>query len=85
MSSQILRSQSFDCIFREYLGSSLCEKKISEFYRADLEKAYPEDRPLFSIICKEARDVVKNLVIPFDGIDRIGGTSCILHIKLHMW
>ena len=85
MSSQIFRSQSFDCVFREYLGSSLCEKQISEFYRADLENAYPEDRPLFSIKCKEARNVVKNLVIPFEGIDRIGDTSCIPHIKLHMW
>ncbi len=85
MSSQILRSQSFDCIFREYLGSSLCEKKISEFYRADLEKAYPEDRPLFSIIDKEAKGGVKKLVVFIDGMDLIEGTGYILHIKLHMW
>ena len=71
-------------MFTEYLGSSLCGKKISEFYRADLENGYAEYRPLLSIIHKEARDVVKNLPISFDGIRRIGGASSIPHIKLHM-
>ena len=61
------------------------KKKISEFYRADLKKAYLEDTLLLSMKFKEARDVVENLVIPFDGIDHIGDSSCILHIKLHMW
>ncbi len=60
-------------------------KKISEFYRADLEKAYPEDRPLLSIIYKDIIDGIENLVVLIDGIDLIEYTGCILHIKLHMW
>ena len=61
------------------------KKKISEFYRADLEKAYPEDRPLLSIIYKETRGGIKNLVVLIDGMDLIEYTGCILHMKLHMW
>ncbi len=60
-------------------------KKISEFYRADLEKAYPEDRPLLNIIYKETRSEIKTLVVLIDGMDLIEYTGCILHIKLHMW
>jgi hypothetical protein len=61
------------------------EKKISEFYRADLEKAYREDRPLLSIIYKETRSEIKTLVVLIDGMDLIKYTGCILHIELHMW
>ncbi len=50
-----------------------------------MENAYPEDRPLLSIICKEARGGVKKLVVLIGGMDRIEGTGYILHIKLHMW
>jgi hypothetical protein len=60
-------------------------KKISEFYRADLKKAYPEDRLLLSIIYKETREEIKNLVVLIDDMDLIEYTGCILHIKLHMW
>jgi hypothetical protein len=36
-----------------------------------LEKAYPEDRPLLSIIYKETRSEIKNLVVLIDGMDLI--------------
>jgi hypothetical protein len=71
--------------FSESTKVVVLEKKISEFYRADLEKAYLEDRRLLSIIYKEARSGVKNLVVLIDGMDLIEYTGCILHIKLHMW
>ncbi len=49
--------------FSESTKAVVLEKKISEFYRADLKKAYPEDRPLLSIIYKETRGEIKNLVV----------------------
>jgi hypothetical protein len=71
--------------FSESTKVVVFEKKISEFYRADLEKAYSEDRPLLSIIYKETRSEIKNLLVLIDGMDLIEYTGCILRIKLHMW
>ncbi len=71
--------------FSESTKVLVIEKKISEFYRADLEKAYPEHRLLSSIIYKETNEEIKNLVVFIDGMDLIEYTGCIFHIKLHMW
>ncbi len=60
-------------------------KKISEFYRADLKKAYSKDRLLLNIIYKEIREVIKHLVVLIEDMDLIEYTGCILHIKLDMW
>ncbi len=60
-------------------------EKISEFYRADLKKAYPENRLLLNIIYKVSRGEIKNLVILIDNVDLTEDRSCILHIKVYMW
>ncbi len=60
-------------------------ENISEFYRANLKKAYCEDRLLLSIIYKEIREEIKNLVLLIDDMALSEYTGCILHIKLHVW
>ncbi len=58
---------------------------MSEFYRADLKKAYPENGLLVSIIYKETREKIKNSVVLIDGMDLIEYAGRILHTILHTW